>query len=117
MKSLFSNGYKWRKSFSFWTIILLVVVNGWYGKNLKRWENNHIVEQDVVHYYAYFPATFIYHDWKFDFVKNLPTDFDGRIWLLETPDGKPVLKMTMGLSILWLPFETIAHIYAKVSHC
>ena len=116
MRSLFSNEYKWRNSFSFWMIILLVVVNGWYGKNLKRWADNKIIDQDVVHYYAYFPATFIYHDWKFNFAQNLPSDFEGRIWLLKTPDGKSVQKMTMGLSILWLPFETVAHLYAKVSH-
>lgn len=116
MRFLFSNEYEWRKSFSFWVIILLVLVNGWYGKNLKRWEKNEIINQDVVHYYAYSPATFIYHDWKFDFTHNLPSDFEGRIWLLKTLDGKPVLKMTMGLSLLWLPFETMAHLYAKVSH-
>lgn len=116
MRSLFLNGYKWKKSFSFWMIILLVLVNGWYGKNLKRWADNKIIDQDVIHYYAYFPATFIYHDWKFDFVKKLPSDFKGRIWLLTTPEGKPVQKMTMGLSILWLPFEAVAHLCAKISH-
>jgi len=112
---MFSNGYKLRKSISFWAIAILVVVSAWYGKNLKRWEKNEIINNDVTHYYAYLPATFIYNDWKFDFVKNLPHDFEGRIWLLQTPDGKPVLKMTMGLSILWLPFEGTAHMYAKLS--
>jgi len=113
---MFSNAYNWRKSFSFWGIILLVLVNGWYGNNLKRWKDNKVIDQDAVNYYAYFPATFIYHDWTFQFTKNLPPDFEGRIWLLPTPDGKQVLKMTMGLSILWAPFETIAHWYAKMSH-
>lgn len=116
MKSIFLNGYNLRKSFSFWIIILLVIVNGWYGKNLKRWDKNEIINDDVTQYYAYFPATFIYNDWTFGYVSKLPNDFEGRIWLLTTPDGSPVLKMTMGLSILWLPFETLAHLYAKLSH-
>jgi len=116
MRSLFSNEYKWRKSFSFWVIIVVVIANAWYGKNLKQWGDNKIIDNDVTQYYAYFPATVIYHDWKFQFTHDLPSDFEGRIWLLNTPEGKPVLKMTMGLSVLWLPFETLAHIYAKLSH-
>jgi len=116
MKSLFLNVFNMRKFFTFWVIILLVLINGWYGKNLKRWDKNDIIKNDVTHYYAYFPATFIYHDWNFGFTKELPQYFEGRIWLLQTSDEKPVLKMTMGLSMLWLPFETVAHLYAKYSH-
>jgi hypothetical protein len=113
---MFLNAYNLRKSVSFWAIILLVIANAWYGKNLKRWDKNEIINNDVTQYYAYFPATFIYNDWHFNFVEKLPSDFEGRIWLQNTPEGNPVLKMTMGLSILWLPFESTAHTYAKHSH-
>ncbi len=116
MKSLFLNVFDLRKSVSFWAVLLIIFINGLYGKNLKRWDKNEIINNDVTQYYAYFPATFIYNDWNFEFAKKLPEDFEGRIWLQNTTDGKPLLKMTMGLSILWLPFETIAHLYAKHSH-
>lgn len=116
MKFMSLKDYSFFKSLSGWAIIILVLINANFGNNLGRWKKNEVINHDVTHYHAYFPATFIYKDWKFEFAKNLPSDFEGRIWLLNTPDGKPVLKMTMGLSILWLPFETLAHLYAKASH-
>jgi len=114
MKSLFSSGYK-KGLLSFWAIILLVVITGNFGNNFARWDKNEVINNDAIIYYAYFPATFIYHDWKFEFADKMPEGFEGRIWTLNTPDRKKVLKMTMGLSMLWLPFETVAHVYAKNS--
>ena len=87
----------------------LIIVCAWYGKNLDTWGKNQVIQNDVISYYAYLPATFIFHDLNFGFVKNLPADFEGKIWLQETPTGNPILRMTMGLAILWIPFFLIGH--------
>ncbi len=98
-----------KQVFSKICIGLLIVVCAWYGKNLNTWGNNKVIQNDVIMYYAYLPATFIFHDLNFEFTKELPSDFEGQIWLQTTPAGKPILRMTMGLAILWVPFFLLAH--------
>jgi hypothetical protein len=102
------------KYFSKLVIGFLIIVCAWYGKNLNTWEKNKVIDNDVVSYYAYLPAAVIFHDLNFSFVKNLPADFEGKIWLGTAPNGKPVLRMTMGLAILWLPFFLLAHLMAHL---
>ncbi|MBA4409670.1 MAG: hypothetical protein C0397_09635 [Odoribacter sp.] len=102
------------KYFSKLVIGFLLIACMWYGKNIDSWGRNRIIDNDVVSYYAYLPAGLIFHDLSFSFMKELPADFDGKIWLGTAPNGKPILRMTMGLAILWMPFFVIAHLYAKV---
>jgi hypothetical protein len=90
-------------------ILLVMIYVAWSGKNLDQWNKNKIIQNDVVSYYAYLPATVIFHDLQFEFTKTLPEDFEGTIWLQTAPNGKPILRMTMGMSMLWLPFFLIAH--------
>ena len=96
-------------------VFLLVLCCAWYGKNLKTWKKNEVIKNDVVIYYAYLPAAFIFHDFSFEFVKSLPADFEGTIWVNDTSDQKPVLKMTMGLAVLWMPFFLMAHLTAHLT--
>ena len=96
------------------TLFLLVAVCAWYGKNLDTWGKNTIIRNDVIMYYAYLPATFIFYDLNFDFTRELPPDFEGEIWLQTAPSGKPILRMTMGLAILWAPFFLAAHLLAHL---
>lgn len=91
------------------SIFLIIVICAWYGKNLDTWGHNMVIRNDVVSYYAYLPATIIFNDLNFEFIKTLPEDFEGKIWLQFTPSGKPILRMTMGLAILWSPFFALAH--------
>jgi len=102
------------KNFSKLIIGILIVVCTWYGNNLDTWGKNKVIDNDVVSYYAYLPAGIIFHDLNFDFVKTLPAGFTGKIWLGTAPNGKPILRMTMGLAILWLPFFLMAHLFSKV---
>lgn len=95
-------------------IALLIFICAWYGKNLDTWGKNKVIQNDVIMYYAYLPATFIFNDLNFDFTKNLPADFEGQIWLQTTPIGKPILRMTMGMAILWVPFFLMAHALAHI---
>jgi hypothetical protein len=90
-------------------ILLLMLYVAWSGKNLDQWGKNRVIQNDAVSYYAYLPAAVIFHDLQFEFAKNLPEGFEGTIWLETAPNGKPILRMTMGLSMLWLPFFLAAH--------
>ena len=95
-------------------IALLIFICAWYGKNLDTWGKNKVIQNDVISYYAYLPATFIFNDLTFEFTKTLPADFEGQIWLQTAPNGKPILRMTMGMAILWIPFFLIAHAMAHI---
>ena len=102
------------KRWSKYAILFLLVVCGWYGINLDSWGKNRVIQNDVVSYYAYLPAAIIFKDLNFGFTKDLPKDFEGTIWLQTAPNGKPILRMTMGLALLWTPFFLLAHLFASV---
>jgi hypothetical protein len=89
-------------------IVVLIVLNE--GIGYKRYNRNRIVVNDVVSYYAYLPAAVVYHDLSFQFKKDLPEGFKGRVWTRALPDGRQVLKMSMGVAILILPFFLLAHL-------
>jgi hypothetical protein len=97
------------------TLIFLLLVFAYQGKKLDKWGQNQIIQNDVISYYAYLPAAIIFNDLNFDFTKKLPSDFEGKIWLQTAPNGKPILRMTMGLAILWLPFFLLAHAFAHLA--
>ena len=97
------------------SIFLIVIVAGWYGIKVAKWRSNEIINHDAVSYWAYLPATFIYHDLSFEFTSGLPEDFEGRIWTHIAENGNRVQKMTLGNSLLWTPFFLAAHGYAHLS--
>ena len=74
------------------------------------------IVSDVVSYYGYLPAFFIYHDATLSFIDDNNGSLKAKYWPETTPDGKYVLKTTMGLSILYMPFFWLAHGYASISN-
>ena len=96
------------------TIVVVTVVLLFQGLKFERNPNINIIRHDVVSYYAYLPAVFIYKDLSFNFVSELPDDFPGDIWTHTSPNGKQTLKLTMGVAVLNLPFFVLAHIAAMV---
>ncbi len=101
--------------FSRWMMTIILLICVLYGQNLNTWGKNKIIQNDVISYYAYLPAALIFNDLGFKFTKDLPADFEGTIWLQTAPNGKPILKMTMGLAIVWVPFFLLAHAAAHLS--
>ncbi len=100
-------------------IWLYGIFSNHYWKNndqyhLKPWKNKEIINNDIIVYYEYLPAFFIFHDPSFKFADNLPKQFNGKIWLVTGKDGKKYPKMTMGLSILYAPFFFAGHLSAKL---
>ncbi len=96
------------------TIVVVTVVLLFQGLKFERNPNINIIRHDVVSYYAYLPAVFIYKDLSFNFVSELPDDFPGDIWTHTSPNGKQTLKLTMGVAVLNLPFFVLAHIAALI---
>ena len=71
-----------------------------------------IFRSDQFAYYAFLPATFIYHDLDYKFVDDLPENKPQCFWPTITPEGKKVNKTTMGMAILLSPAFLSAHISA-----
>ncbi len=69
-----------------------------------------VIEWDVISYYDYLPATFILHDLK---TMRTTPEIGGTYWGQPLPNGNKVLKTTMGMSMLYLPFFATAHLVAE----
>ncbi len=90
-----------------WLIIFLVV-----GANLKyrHWENRYkIIYVDVLHYYAYLPATFIHHDLSLEFIRTNNSYYSQYFWPRVLPDKKLIIMTTMGMSYMYAPFFLAVH--------
>jgi hypothetical protein len=86
----------------YWLILGTIAFSTW---RLDLWHmQDRIIKDDINHYYAYLPATFIYHDLKLDFVNSDLERFAKHFWPLRGPKGEWVMVTTMGLSIMYLPF-------------
>ena len=95
-------------------IILLCTLYGlFYGIKIGHYKNERIIQDDVISYYAYLPAAFIYHDLKFEFLGDAGENV--RIWTHQSPSGTAVLKMPMGVAIMNTPFFLVAHTIARIS--
>lgn len=74
-----------------------------------------VVKHDIVGYYSYLPAAFIYNDLSFDFLDEDPDYFYDKMYRFETPDGGKYQKVSMGLSFLYLPFFLAGHVTAYIT--
>jgi hypothetical protein len=104
------------------TLVVIATILIWSFFNIRVWEKRddkrQVITQDVVNYYCYLPAAFIHGDLTFRFVESDWSGYarHGKFWPVKV-DGsdKYVVKMTMGMSYLYLPFFGIAHLYSSIS--
>jgi len=87
-----------------------------YELNVKQ-DKASILTWDVYGYYLYLPAIFCYGDpYEYKFTEEHLENYPGitaDLYQLRTIDDKlRSPHFTIGLSLLWLPFFLIAHIYA-----
>jgi len=106
--------YQALKKVSFLTWVLISCYFVKYTFEIAPWRLKKIIDQDVIFYYGYLPATFIYHDWTFRFPDK--PGFTGTVWSIPTPEGGRYQKMTMGVAMLYAPFFGLAHLYTKLTH-
>jgi len=74
-----------------------------------------IIANDVIEYYAFLPATFIYGDITLKFIEEDTTGFfPGKIWGHKLENGNFVNKATLGLAIMYSPFFLVSHAIALI---
>lgn len=94
-------------------VILITILS--YDFKDQNWNDYHkIISWDVLSYYAYLPATYIYNDISLSFILKNPPLYGDKFWPQGTPTGKFAIKTTMGLSFLYAPFFFIAHPAAQM---
>ncbi|MEI8049111.1 MAG: hypothetical protein WCI92_17140 [Bacteroidota bacterium] len=99
------------------SLLICLLISIYYIKStfdLAPWAHKKIIDQDIVFYYEYVPAVFIYHDLGFNFPSQNP-GFQGTVWCIPTPTGNGISKMTMGTAVLYSPVFGIAHLYTKLT--
>lgn len=85
--------------------------HSWTRTNPK---NRGVIKWDVISYYSYLPATFIYGDLKLDFIGDPGFKNDNKIWYSKLDNGNRLIITSMGLSFLYAPFFLIAHLLATI---
>jgi hypothetical protein len=97
-------------------ILALIISCIWVNGNVAKWNKKSVIDWDVTSYYSYLPAAFIKKDLTLKFF-----DEDPQFYILnkqynpqKCPNGNYVIKTSMGMSVMYLPFFELAHIYAQM---
>lgn len=94
-------------------LFLLVLTFGY-----ARWNKSNVVQEDVVSYYSYLPATFIYGDLSMSYAKGNDF-FADKVWgtIFEKEGGGVafVQKYTMGMAVFYSPFFLAGHLSAVIT--
>lgn len=101
-------------AFSGFSVLIIAFALAFSMFNISRWKTLSVIQHDVTQYYAYLPAAFIFKNLKLTYVPKLPPELGPRTWTLHLEDGSRVLKMPMGLAVLYAPFFFIAHTQAQL---
>lgn len=89
-------------------IVLLAALVTDFNTKIYR-QPGRVIQWDVIDYYGYLPAVFIYHDITLQFQDHYKGAHHFVFWAKKTATGKYVFKMTMGLSFLYAPFFLVAN--------
>ncbi|MBN2635599.1 MAG: hypothetical protein JXR61_04960 [Prolixibacteraceae bacterium] len=101
-----------KKSFSLIVVLFVVLFAAIHILYSNDWQREQgVIGNDIISYYAYLPATFIFHDIK---LEKHETYEKGTFWPETTPEGSKVIKTTLGLSILYAPFFLVTHYSLKI---
>lgn len=76
--------------------------------------NRGVIKWDIISFYGYLPATFIHGDPSLDFLDEGIIDNDNKFWWSPTENGRKIIYMSCGLSIMYAPFFFMAHLLAPV---
>ncbi len=92
------------------SVVLIIFAVVYTDFNTKQWEKpTKIIEWDVISYYAYLPACFIYNDMTLKFKDNYAGHHKFVFWGERLPNGNYLIKTTMGLSVMYSPFFFVAN--------
>ena len=97
-------------------IILNLIVVFWTTANLELWRNERkIIENDVIAYYAYLPATFIYQGISLNYWDELNPSLKQKLFFEQLENGGRLIKTTMGNAWFYFPGFILAHQYASLN--
>lgn len=101
---------------SYYAVLILGFILLYVILNTKQWQRDNVIVSDGIVYYEYLPAAFIFNDLSFNFVNDLPADFDGTIWVETNEEtGVKLPKTTLGLSYMYMPFFFLGHLTANLT--
>ena len=113
---LFRYGLAGKNWLSLLTVILLIAFMTGVMLKEKHWnDERRVIEWDAISYYAYLPAAFIYNDLSLSYADNYKGPHKFTVWPDKGPEGKYVIKTSMGLSVLWSPFFLAGHAVALLT--
>lgn len=93
------------------TLIIVTVANLQIDRDSFTFK---VINNDVISYYAYLPATFIYNDVTLKF-KDEDPKLGGKFWADTIAPGKYLIRTSMGMSVMYSPFFAAAHVYTKIT--
>lgn len=104
-------------------VLLAVLLTGYffYTKDFSNKYDKSVIAEGHG-YYAYLPATFIYHDYTFNFFNEVSKKYYYPSYnpptgnFIREANGIRANKYYPGVSLLWLPFFLIAHFLALIFH-
>ena len=73
-----------------------------------------VIKWDVISFYGYLPAVFIYGDPSLDFLDEGKINNDNKFWWTPTANGRKIIYMSCGLSMMYAPSFFMAHLLAPV---
>lgn len=98
------------------SIIFTLIFTLIFAFSFSKWDKDGIIVADAINYYVFLPATVIFNDLDFEFGKDMPEDVvRKKLSHFPSPIGRPVIKMTMGVAILMMPFFSLGHLIASIS--
>jgi len=110
-----SNKGTLNRSLSAGVILLVAVISLVNFLELGFWkQKDRIIAWDVISYYAYLPATFIYDDISLKFIEG-DESFSDKFWPQAAENGNLVIKTTMGVSYFYVPWFIAGHITARLT--
>ena len=90
---------------SWWALIFSLLFVIYINFSYSNWNYaNKVINSDVLSYYAYLPAAFIYDDLSLEFLKEGGDKLGKHFWGKESPTGKVVIITSYGMSVLYFPF-------------
>ena len=109
-KSFFPEYIRKRIDISLLAVFIPVIFAVWHVYNIGSWKiPERVIAWDVISYYSYLPAKFIYHDVSLKFIDKGKPYPEVLFWPNKTSEQQYVIKTSMGMSYLYAPFFFLAH--------
>jgi hypothetical protein len=74
-----------------------------------------VINNDIISYYAYLPAYFIYDDITLKFKDKDPKYFGDKFWADTVANGNYIIRTSMGMSVMYFPFFAVTHAYTMLT--